>query len=269
MAHQPNNSFPGSFGGRALWEDKVSQPELQLGNLDFAAVDRALDRLRSPTTVHDRLEVLQQLVHFWHGPIAPGDGMSDAELAGVQMPMPLRWWYRWAGKRSEVLSGQNFLFEPRDEQHKKRQLAVEDGRLNFYIENQGAYHWSTLPDGDDPPVFGRDESTDPWEQENVTLSEHLILACLFEALTGAEYRAWTDWLDEQKFAEIVARVPPVAIGAWRWMGFRFFAGQGAFMCAGESFEFEGRMGCSVWIAAKTEHPLQFLKPYHDWGLTAA
>jgi hypothetical protein len=246
-----------------MWKDKVSQPELQLGNLDFAAVDRALDRLRSPTTVHDRLEVLQQLVHFWHGPIKPGDGMTDAELAGQPMPMPLRWWYRWAGKRSEVMSGQNFLFEPRDEHHKYRQLAVEDGRLNFYIENQGVYHWSTLPDGDDPPVFGRYKGTDPWEQENVTLSEHLILACLFEALTGAEYRAWTDWLDEKKFAEIVARVCPVAIGTWRWMGFRFFAGQGAFMCAGESLEFDGRMWRSVWIGAKTAHPLQFLRPYLD------
>jgi hypothetical protein len=102
------------------------------------------------------------------------------------------------------------------------------------------------------------------EQENVTLSEHLILACLFEALIShSKYGASTAWLDEQRFAAITARIPPIGIAAWRWMGFRFFAGQGAFMCAGESFEAEGGNGCSVWIGAKTEHPVQFLKPYLD------
>jgi hypothetical protein len=45
-------------------------------------------------------------------------------------------------------------------------------------------------DGDDPPVFGRYQSTDPWAQEGVTLSEHLILACLFEAvICDAKYGA--------------------------------------------------------------------------------
>jgi hypothetical protein len=67
--------------------------------------------------------------------------VSDAELAALPpLPLPLRWWYRWAGKRSEVMSGQNFLFEPRpDDQLKYRQLRIEDGHLRFYIENQGVY----------------------------------------------------------------------------------------------------------------------------------
>jgi hypothetical protein len=32
-----------------------------------------------------------------------------------------------------------------------------NGRLFFYVENQGVYQWSTLSAGDDPPVFGRYE----------------------------------------------------------------------------------------------------------------
>src|SRR5262249_19002538 len=52
-----------------------------LGNLDFTPIDGALDSLRSPTTVEARLGVLRQLVEFWHGPIKPENGMSDAELA--------------------------------------------------------------------------------------------------------------------------------------------------------------------------------------------
>src|ERR1700722_2359524 len=92
-------------------EDTVPQAD------NYGPVDRARDRLRSPTSVQDRLGVLQQLVDIWHGPIEPEDGLSDAELAGLPpLPLPLRWWYRWAGKRTEVMSGQNFLFEPRREE---------------------------------------------------------------------------------------------------------------------------------------------------------
>ena len=233
----------------ALW---VRFGGARLGNLDFTLVDRALDSLRSPTTVEDRLGVLQQLVEFWHGPIKPEDGFSDAKLAGVPLPMPLRWWYRWAGKRTEIMSGQNFLFRP---EGKYWQLTVEGDHLCFYCENQGCYYWSTLMHGDDPPVFGRHNSTDPWEQEDVTLSEHLILACLFEAvICHAKYGASAP-LDEEKLSEITSSIPPVAIAPWRWEGSRFFVGQGAFMWVTEHGY--------VWIGAKTEHPLQFLKPYVD------
>ena len=101
--------------------------------------------------------------------------------------------------------------------------------------------------------------TDPWEQEDVRLSEHLILACLFEAVVcHARYGASTSWLEEEKLSEIAMTIPSVAIAPWRWNdGTRFFAGRGAFMCAA---------GGTVWIGAKTEHPLQFLRPYlgKDW-----
>src|SRR6202034_116352 len=50
---------------------------LRLGDVDVATLDSALDRLRQPTTVQDRLDVLRQLVNFWHGPIRPEDGMTD------------------------------------------------------------------------------------------------------------------------------------------------------------------------------------------------
>ena len=120
---------------------------------NFASLDIAFDLLRRPTTVNDRLGILQHLVNFWHGPIRPEDGMSDAEVAGVSLPLPLRWWYRWAGKRAEVMSGQNHLFVPCDLARKYGQLTVKGGRLYFYAENQGVYQWSTLPHGDDPPVF--------------------------------------------------------------------------------------------------------------------
>jgi hypothetical protein len=86
------------------------QPDTMSLPANVAAIDRALDRLRQPTTVHDRLAILQEFIEFWHGPIRPEDGMTDAEMTSQPLPLPLRWWYRFAGKRSEIMSGQNILF---------------------------------------------------------------------------------------------------------------------------------------------------------------
>jgi hypothetical protein len=231
---------------------------------NFASLDIALDLLRRPTTIHDRLGILQHLVNFWHGPIRPEDGMSDAEVAGVPLPLPLRWWYRWAGKRAEVMSGQNHLFVPRDQQRKHGQITVKDGRIYFYCENQGVYQWSTLPHGDDPPVFGRYEGRGRWANEGISLSEHLILMCLFDAIMcHAKYRASAAWLVEDRFDAIAKNIPPLAIRPWRWLGAKFFARGGAFMCAAENGIANGKKGRSVWIGANTEHPLQFLRPHLD------
>jgi hypothetical protein len=245
---------------------------LRPDELNFASVDEALDRLRRPTLIEDRLRILQHVVNYWHGPILPEeDGMSDAELAGVPMPAALRWWYRWAGKRSEIMSGQNFLFVPRDTRPYGQQPHIVDDRLFFYVENQCVYQWSTLPYGDDPPVFGSYEGKGQWTQERVTLSEHLILTCMFEAIMcHAKYRASAAWLDEDRLDIIVQTIPALAIGPWQWVGTRFFTHRGAFMCAAENGQHEGKKWYSVWIGAKTEQPLQFLKPLLDdsWDYVA-
>jgi hypothetical protein len=183
---------------------------LRPSKLKFRSVDQALDRLRQPTLIQDRLSVLQHVVEYWHAPIRAKDGMSDAELAGSCVPAALRWWYRWAGRRSEIMTGQNILFAPRGEHGQPFML---DDRLLFYVENQGVYQWATLADGDDPAVFGRYEDNQPWHAEGMRVSEHLILTCLFEAIMcHARFRASAAWLDEDKFAAVVEQIPPIAIG---------------------------------------------------------
>jgi hypothetical protein len=250
---------------------------LRLGDMDFDGVAGALDRLRCPISVEDRLGVLQQLVNYWHGPIQLEDGMSDIEIGSMPLPLPLRWWYRWAGKRTEVMTGQNFLLMPRDYENRHRMLALKDGRLFFYVENQGVYQWSTLPHGDDPPVFGRWECRGRWAREKITLSEHLILMCLLEAvMCHAKYGASIEWLEEQRLDEIVKNIPPLAVRPWRWLETRFFIGHGVFVWAAENRDPKERYRhgekryYSVHVAAKTEHPLQFLKPFLDdkWEFVA-
>jgi len=98
-----------------------------------------------------------------------------------------------------------------------RQLAVESGHLRFYIENQGVYEWSTLPHGDDPPVFGPARLQAPMGTGKLTLSEHLILVCLFEALIShAQIRGIVSVAGRARnFAESLSRIPPLAVGPWR------------------------------------------------------
>jgi hypothetical protein len=234
---------------------------LRPGKVHFDSIDLALDRLRQPTLIDDRLSVLQHVVNYWHGPIRPEDGLSDAELAGSCLPAALRWWYRWAGGRPEIMTGQNILLAPRSEH---AQPFMRDDRLLFYVENQYVYQWSTLPDGDDPPVFGRYENDEPWEREGMTVSEHLILACLFEAvMCHARFHASAAWLDEDRLNTIAQTISPLAIAPWHWLGIKFFVRKGAFMCAADQGTFEGKKWYSVNVAAKTEHPLRFLKPLLD------
>jgi hypothetical protein len=226
---------------------------LHVGDTDHASVDAALDRLRAGTTWEQRFAVLKRLVEYWHGPIHANDGMTEAELAGIQMPTVLRDWYRWAGSRGGILSCFNRFHNPQD-------LKIDRGRLWFYTEAQGVYQWATLADGDDPPVFGRYWGNPLWEQEDVSLSEHLILACLFEAVNCSNYGASAAWLDHIVHREIARTIPSIAIGEWRWLaGGRFHARNGAFMITCQNYD--NSQGGSVFIGAKTEHPLQFLRPY--------
>ena len=229
--------------------------------MDHATVDVALDRLRHPINVEERLWVLQQIVAYWHGPIRPEDGFSEQALEGNSMPYPLRWWYRWAGRRSGIMSGQNFLRPP-------NQLTIKDGLLEFYVENQYCYQWGTHIGGNDPPVLGRSETTNPWEPEGIVLSEHLILACLFEAtMCHSLYGASASWLEQSVLDKIIEHIPPISINPWRWGGSaRFYAKGGAFMYTMPNGEFKGKQGFSIWIGSKSERPLQSLKPYidNDW-----
>jgi hypothetical protein len=161
------------------------------------------------------------------------------------------------GRRTSILSGQNLLRDP-------YQLALEDGLLWFYSENQGCHFWATHPEGDDPPVFSRVDHRLPWTLEGMALSEHLILACLFEAIAcHAPYGA-NGMLDQNVIDEIAGIIPPLPIASWQWTQARFHAGGGAFMCV-----MGGEDGGWVWIGARTHEPLLFLRNYAvDWDYAA-
>ena len=230
---------------------------------DFVTLDEALHSLRRPGDVHVRLAALRAIVEHWHGPIRPEDGVSEDELAGLALPYPLSWWYRWAGRRTSIMSGQNFLFSPVDAECPHWQLRPGGDRLVFYVENQYCYQWSTLPEGRDPPVFGREDDNASWMTERVSLSEHLILACLLEIVMHAPAFASTCSLSEDAFEAIAGHVPALAIGPWRWCDTRFHAGSETFMISHVLGEEKGRLYHSVYIGAKHSGSLGFLEPFLD------
>jgi hypothetical protein len=228
---------------------------------DPTNVDSALDRLRGPTTADDRFAILQTFVEYWYGPITPEDALPEEAIQHLRLPQPLRRWYRWAGRRTEEMFRQNFLLPPTE-------LEYVDERLLFYRENQNCYLWSTLPDGDDPMVFGRSSEENAWAVEGPRLTEHLIGAFVFEAaMIGAPYGAHTVSLDKAKFDQIVERIPPLALPSWRYYRMRFYGRDGAFMA---SMQVENEVSATIMIGAKSERPLQFLRPLidDDWEYVA-
>lgn len=240
-----------------VWE-RLGSPSP--GDLDTFALDQSLQGLDRVQAVHERLAILRRLAEYWHGPIGPSEGFAEEELRGKPVPFPLRWWYQLAGRNERILSGQNKLLEPAE-------LTLDnEGRLLFYVENQGVYLWSTTLESDDPPVWGKfNESDKPWTEEGMSLSEFLIGACLFEAIMQAPFGASAAWAEETTLNKISVELPPLPLVPWRWPSYpsRFFARNGAFMFASPNDDNQGNKAFSIWIGAKSERPLAFLKAIVD------
>jgi hypothetical protein len=71
-----------------------------------------------------------------------------------------------------VLSHQDQLVDPHD-------LTVDcDGRMIFYVENQGVYIWATDSRGEDPVLQGRfDAEGEPWIKPLSTSLDQGLLNC--------------------------------------------------------------------------------------------
>jgi hypothetical protein len=256
QSHGWGSGSPGQHFGQGdfdLSPPLASQVWTTLGGLRLddsgpAALDASLARLNGPMTVLDRLAVLKELAVYWHGAIGPEDGLSEEALTGP-LPLPLRWWYQLAGRRPGIVDGINLLHGP------EKLAPVEGGRVRFLCENQGCYYWATLPEGEDPPVWGSVDEVGPWIEQGISLSEFLIQACIFEAVQAAVYGAVAA-VDAEGLARLSEVVPPLPLTAWHWPVFptRFHAAGGAFLIAQQLAE--GTFG--VQVGARTEHPLAWL-----------
>ncbi len=106
--------------------------------------------------------------------------------------------------------------------------AGDDGKLIFYVENQGVCRWATTA-GDDPPVWiafdGKDAGT-RWTYEVPRLSAFVLQLAIFETAMSSEHGR-IEMLDreaaiglEQALVEL-----PLPSWSWPWSPSRFFANE--------------------------------------------
>lgn len=213
-----------------------------ISRMTDAELDQTLARLEQPRTVQERLDILRAVTEYWHGPIAQKDGIPSAELSEA-LPLPLQWWYGFAGRRDEILSFQNVFAKPK---------RSRDGHIAFYQENQGGYFWSTLPQAEDPPVYGRQEPDLPWTPEGMTLSEFLIQVCLFEGIVQSPQFNIVGQASATDVSSIIAPLHRLQVAAWRWPGYpaEFYYGDGAFVFV-SPFKAAGEGVFSVFVGGKS------------------
>ena len=96
----------------------------------------------------DRWAWLRDLLHYWYAePLTARDGspleLIDAaqERLGVRLPTALREWYELVGQRLDWIQDRPLPLEL---------LEVTDGRILFWVENQGVWQVLVRPDGEDP-----------------------------------------------------------------------------------------------------------------------
>jgi hypothetical protein len=121
-------------------------------------------------------------------PLKPNDGVSEQELReaeqrlGLRLPDSLADFYRCAGKATDYTSVFNRLLPLSG-------LALEEGKLTFYHENQSVVVWGTNAEAeslDDPPVYETADRQSPltWEMVNEQCSVFLLVTLHWEAAFG-------------------------------------------------------------------------------------
>ncbi len=191
---------------------------------------------------------VELLAHAFWGPVEPGHGIPDAELAAAEreigrpLPMALREGYRQFG-RLPLLSTQDQLIDP-------ERLAIgATGDLSFRVENQGCAWWScSVEDGDDPTVLLRRDDSDTHVDAG-SVSQFFVHMVLSELVLGARYVA--DLGEWAVPPETLLQPLSVASFAW-WPGSdlaprRFLGGDGLILAADPT--------PWLWLAATSEHKL--------------
>ncbi|MFE5740134.1 hypothetical protein [Streptomyces celluloflavus] len=97
-----------------------------------------------------------------------------------ETPRELVAWHEISAQWGGVITPQNYAI-PLSE------LTVEDGKIPFWVENQGTWVWAFDSNNEDHPVYEREPSGEPnpWELTGERLSEFLIHSTVLEAVLGA------------------------------------------------------------------------------------
>jgi uncharacterized protein (TIGR02996 family) len=203
-----------------------------------------------PPTTAERWRLAAEFIDQWHGqPIQPGDGFTDEELdaaearLGQRLPRALREWYAFAGRRRDVWSRQDRVWEP---EYLRRN---DHGDLNIRTENQGCTRWyirSADLGKEDPPVHGGEQD----RQVSPTVSAFALLVLVYEAKFTHHSGALegSDGEEQQEFVAKLGQFPGIEacdLPMWYWFD------SPKFFWEAEDVLFEEDPDGWYWIAAQT------------------
>ncbi|MFI7068589.1 hypothetical protein ACIBL3_46910 [Kribbella sp. NPDC050124] len=128
--------------------------------------------------------------------LAPTDNQSlllflskwygDRPSAGVQVghesgaPTELVEWHEISARWGGAITAHNYAVP-------LAELRIEDGKIPFWVENQGTWEWAFDPNDEAHSVYEREpsEGGNPWTPTGERLSDFLIHATVLEAILGA------------------------------------------------------------------------------------
>ena len=186
-------------------------------------------------------EAIERFLTSWYGPRTAESPLPEPGRSSA-MPAPLRRFYDLIRRWPEAIVQNVVLAPPEMPDLRKEAWAetyIDDGKLAFYVENQGVCRWATSPEEvDEAPVWirgstlGREIHT--WELEESPLSAFLVQLLVFEAVMGANHGASVAWLDRPTLARVVEPLHRLPFGAWRWPSYptEFYAGDRVLAVAG-------------------------------------
>jgi len=205
---------------------------------------------------------LREFLVRWHGERKPTYGLPRGDLENIPLPESLRDFYEFAGRWPGVMAENGPLrFRPPTE------LVSEEGKVIFCVENQGVYFWSTSPEGEDPPVWGRfGEAGENWFVEEEPLSRFLLQSVIFQTVLLAGEGASVAWLEAKQLERVLRPLRALPLGDWRWPAYptRFYAGhRGVLAVSSPNRAPDDGDQVSVWIAAQDPAALAYLDELVD------
>jgi hypothetical protein len=163
-------------------------------------------------------EGLTRFLHNWYGPApSPHADVDDSAAA----PPELVEWHKIAARWNSLLTPHNYAI-PLPE------LTEEDGKIFFWVENQGVWEWAFDPDDKDHAVYERPPSDEPgpWLPTGESLTHFLIHATMTEAALGAPAGKTADNV-ELRLLAVQPGTTVLPFPAWNWPtpGTRLLTGQ--------------------------------------------
>lgn len=219
------------------------------------------------TTTDARMAALEQFLQRYLGPRRPEFGTPEDDVQSIEMPAPLRRFFRFAGRwpghnprtpYANRFCMQDSLCAIREKEYAPA-LQLMDNLLVFVWENQGVWVAATERTGIDAPVWisencSHRNAVKEWRRLEKPLSHFLVSFVLQEVMFGSEILAVAPGA-LARFEEAGVKTEPVWIsGEYTWGIDRpsyFLAGEHFLVrCASDEADGDDWYGCNSSTGAQ-------------------